>query len=189
VRAFRFRSATQIVETGQCLHIPSRVARQAVEIDRIGTVCVNAYVSTDDQYDSVALFDIRDAWLKAGFVDVDDLLGALRDSTASFVQDSAHRPLSSALSSHVVGRLDRIEDIAATFNESREGFSRRFVREVGMAPHALRIVERLNRGRSLLRVEKSIAAVAAETGFADQSHFGRLFLRTFGATPAAYSRG
>jgi AraC-like DNA-binding protein len=46
----------------------------------------------------------------------------------------------------------------------------------------------LNRARRLLRAGEPIAAVAAETGFADQSHLGRLFRRTFGTTPGAYCR-
>nr|WP_247385558.1 MULTISPECIES: helix-turn-helix domain-containing protein [unclassified Bradyrhizobium] len=44
-------------------------------------------------------------------------------------------------------------------------------------------MHRLNDARELLRRGESIAGVAAETGFADQSHLGRFFRRAFGITP------
>jgi AraC-like DNA-binding protein/mannose-6-phosphate isomerase-like protein (cupin superfamily) len=187
-RAFRIGSATLVVEAGQCLYIPSQVVHQALEMTRRGTVCVNAYISIDDKHDSVALTSIRKEWLRAGFVDVADLIRVCQGATACLANRPERRPLACALAKHVVGGVDRIEDIAGRLGVTREGFSRRFAREVGMAPHALRIAERLNRGKSLLRVGQPIAMVASEAGFADQSHFGRLFRLTFGTTPAGYSR-
>ncbi len=38
----------------------------------------------------------------------------------------------------------------------------------------------------LVRGDRSLAEIAAEAGFADQSHFTRLFKRYFGTTPARY---
>ncbi|MFX5207153.1 helix-turn-helix domain-containing protein [Acinetobacter baumannii] len=35
----------------------------------------------------------------------------------------------------------------------------------------------------------SIALIAAETGFSDQSHFTRLFRRVVGVTPAKFRQG
>jgi AraC-like DNA-binding protein len=40
--------------------------------------------------------------------------------------------------------------------------------------------------RSQLKKGGTVADVAYATSFADQSHFGRLFLRAYGATPGAY---
>jgi AraC-like DNA-binding protein len=57
-----------------------------------------------------------------------------------------------------------------------------------MPPHAFRLAARLNLARALLRNGEPIAAVAAHTGFADQSHLGRLLRRAFGTTPGAYRR-
>ncbi|MCK1711279.1 helix-turn-helix domain-containing protein [Bradyrhizobium sp. 143] len=56
-------------------------------------------------------------------------------------------------------------------------------RSHGMSPGAFRAMHRLNDARELLRRGESIAGVAAETGFADQSHLGRFFRRAFGITP------
>ena len=62
-------------------------------------------------------------------------------------------------------------------------------RELGVAPHAFRMLTRLNRARRLLRAGQPVAAVAAETEFADQSHLTRLFRSAFGTTPGRYRRG
>ena len=72
---------------------------------------------------------------------------------------------------------------------SREGFSRQFRRRHGMPPHAFWLLEKLNDARRLLRTGEPIAAVAAETGFSDQSHLGRCFRRAFGVAPGRYRAG
>jgi AraC-like DNA-binding protein len=69
---------------------------------------------------------------------------------------------------------------------SREGYSRRFSRLYGMPPHSFQLTEKLNEARQLLRAGGRIAAIAADTGFADQSHLGRCFRRAFGVTPGQY---
>jgi AraC-like DNA-binding protein len=72
---------------------------------------------------------------------------------------------------------------------SREGFSRRFRKLHGIPPHAFWQLAKLNDARRLLRAGRSIAAVAAETGFSDQSHLGRWFRRVFGVTPGRFRAG
>jgi AraC-like DNA-binding protein len=61
-----------------------------------------------------------------------------------------------------------------------------FAAHVGLAPHAYALHARLLRARALLREGRPVSDVAAATGFADQSHFGRHFLRTAGITPGSY---
>ena len=80
----------------------------------------------------------------------------------------------------------KIAELAKDSRLSREGFIRRFRREMGMTPHAYRLAHRATRARHLLRSNAAPADVAAEVGFADQSHFGRVFLKKFGTTPGAY---
>ena len=63
---------------------------------------------------------------------------------------------------------------------SREAYSRAFRRRHGLAPQPFRGLLRLNAARALLRNGMAPAAVAAEIGFADQSHLGRAFRRAFG---------
>lgn len=72
---------------------------------------------------------------------------------------------------------------------SREAFSRRFHRLYGLSPRDFRLLGKLNHVKTLLRHGKKGPDVALEAGFADQSHMGRLFHRTFGTTPARYRIG
>jgi AraC-like DNA-binding protein len=87
------------------------------------------------------------------------------------------------------GNWETVRRAAQLAGMSREGFSRRFNRLHGMPPHTFQLTEKLNEARRLLRAGEQIAAVAAETGFADQSHLGRCFRRAFGVTPGLYRIG
>lgn len=89
----------------------------------------------------------------------------------------------------MAGTPETVSRLAERAGVSREAFTRSFARRTGLPPAAYRIVHRLNQGRMLLRHGATVADVAFELGFADQSHFGRLFKRRFGTTPGAYSRG
>ncbi|HEX3990128.1 MAG TPA: AraC family transcriptional regulator, partial [Acetobacteraceae bacterium] len=81
---------------------------------------------------------------------------------------------------------DTVRDAAERACMSREGFSRSFRRTHGVPPSVFRSMTKLNQARLLLRAGIPLAAVAAEAGFADQSHLGRGFRRTFGVTPGQY---
>ncbi len=79
-----------------------------------------------------------------------------------------------------------LEELAKLANLSPYHLHRVFTREVGMPPHAFQTQVRISRARVLLNGGKPLHAVAAETGFADQSHFTREFKRFVGLTPGAY---
>jgi AraC-like DNA-binding protein len=82
-----------------------------------------------------------------------------------------------------------VAEAAQISGMSREGFSRHFKKSHGMPPRWFHLIAKLNDARRLLRMGESIAGVAAQTGFADQSHMGRLFRRVFGVSPGRYSAG
>jgi AraC-like DNA-binding protein/quercetin dioxygenase-like cupin family protein len=84
---------------------------------------------------------------------------------------------------------DRLAEIAERRGESREHFGRRFKRLFDISPHRYRLVDRLNLGRKRLREGEAITDVVTDLGFADQSHFTRLFRATFGTTPGDYRKG
>ena len=81
--------------------------------------------------------------------------------------------------------LDQLEEIAGY---DRWQLSRDFRSLLGTSPYRYLQCRRLERARQLLRTGLGIAAAAHEAGFADQSHFGRVFRRTFGTTPLAWHR-
>ena len=60
---------------------------------------------------------------------------------------------------------------------------------VGVPPHAYQVCLRLARAKSLVRTRRSLAQVAADAGFSDQSHLIRHWQRAYGGTPGAYARG
>ena len=64
-----------------------------------------------------------------------------------------------------------------------------FRRAYGLPPHAYQLQVRLRHAKRLLRQGETPVRAALETGFADQSHFGRHFRRAFGITPHQYRLG
>jgi AraC-like DNA-binding protein len=71
---------------------------------------------------------------------------------------------------------------------SRFELIRRFRADTGMTPHAFQVNLRIARARALLAAGVTPAAVAADCGFADQSHLTRTFKRAVGVSPGRYAR-
>ena len=80
-----------------------------------------------------------------------------------------------------------LEDLSRRVGLSPYYFSRLFQRYTGLPPHAYRKHKRIQQARRLLRAQLPIARVAAETGFADQSHLTRHFKQIVGVTPGQYA--
>ncbi len=81
--------------------------------------------------------------------------------------------------------LDQLEELAGY---DRWQLSRDFRSLLGTSPYRYLQCRRLERAGQLLRSGLNMAAAAHEAGFADQSHFGRIFRSTFGITPVAWHR-
>jgi AraC-like DNA-binding protein len=97
--------------------------------------------------------------------------------------------MTSSLTDLVIQNESSVRDVAEELGYSPDGFTRSFCRWVGTTPAKYRIAHRLTMARSMIRQGAMLADVAFATGFADQSHLGRCFLRTFGTTPGAYRAG
>jgi AraC family transcriptional regulator len=82
-----------------------------------------------------------------------------------------------------------LEDIAGACRLSASYFARAFKQSTGLAPHRWLLQRRVSKAKTLLRDPSlSLAEVALECGFADQSHFTRVFGQWFGTTPGAWRR-
>jgi AraC-like DNA-binding protein len=81
-----------------------------------------------------------------------------------------------------------LDDLSRVSSMSASDVCRRFAAAYGLSPHRYQLVLRVTKGKSRLLAGSDIADVAAETGFADQSHFGRHFKSIFGVTPGAVAR-
>jgi AraC-like DNA-binding protein/mannose-6-phosphate isomerase-like protein (cupin superfamily) len=79
--------------------------------------------------------------------------------------------------------LHELADIAGL---SPFHFLRTFREQVGLPPAAYQTHRRIAQAKHLLRSRCSIAEVAADLGFADQSHLSRHFQRIVGTTPGKY---
>ena len=81
-----------------------------------------------------------------------------------------------------------LDELAAAAGIGKFRLIRLFRERTGLPPHALQIAHRLRAARRLLEAGETIAATAAATGFADQSHLHRHFQRSLGLTPGEYRR-
>lgn len=79
--------------------------------------------------------------------------------------------------------LDRLARQAAS---SPFHLLRTFRRHTGLPPHAYQTQLRIEAAKKLILQGRPLADVAAETGFADQSHFTRRFKQLVGITPGEY---
>ena len=90
------------------------------------------------------------------------------------------------LRDYIEAHLDEPIDVAtlaAIAGRSPFHFTRVFARTVGVTPHRYVVHLRLKRALTLMQGGRvSLAAVAADTGFADQSHLSRWVRRVHGVT-------
>ncbi len=147
-----------------------------------GVACINAYSPTGEYAVAAMMRDFERLWRDVGQFRAEELAAVIREHRRNV---GGCTPAGSARAD----RRKQVGQMAMQAGMSREGFSRMFARNHGMPPHAFWRMDRLNHARGLLRTGEGIAAVAAEARFADQSHFGRCFLRAFGVTPGRYRTG
>lgn len=83
------------------------------------------------------------------------------------------------------GRLDLVALTEQT-GLNRFQLLRTFKQAYGVSPQTYQLCLRVSRARELLKRGLAPSAVAAECGFADQSHLGRHFKRIVGVTPGRY---
>jgi AraC family transcriptional regulator len=106
--------------------------------------------------------------------------GGLTPWRFACVQDYIERNLGEAIS---------LEDLARVAGVSRFHFARQFRACTGESPMGYLLRTRVERAKIRLRESHArVIDIAAELGFADQSHFTRRFRRLVGMPPSAYAR-
>jgi len=89
---------------------------------------------------------------------------------------------------HLDGALS-IAQLADECGLSRSHFARSFKRTTGTPPHRWLLAQRIDKATQLLlKSESSITDIALACGFADQSHFTRVFVSTVGMSPGVWRR-
>jgi len=92
------------------------------------------------------------------------------------------------LTAHIADNV-RLADVAAACGLSRDYFIRAFRRATGLTPHRWLMRFRVTQAKETLRSSNlSLAEIALRCGFADQSHFTRVFSSSEGISPAAWRK-
>ncbi|HWA13308.1 MAG TPA: AraC family transcriptional regulator [Burkholderiales bacterium] len=122
---------------------------------------------------------------RTGTTDVDGATGAERYPLAPRgirrALDYIHANLGNGL---------RLEEMAAAARMSVFHFSRTFRKATGTGPHRYLLEARVARVKARLRSGgASLATIAEETGFSDQSHMSKVFRRFTGMSPKAFRGG
>jgi AraC-like DNA-binding protein len=86
-------------------------------------------------------------------------------------------------------RIDRdisLDELERVTRHDRWQLSRDFRALFGTSPYRYLVLRRLDKARAMLLAGQTIADAGTACGFADQSHFGRQFKKSYGLTPHAW---
>jgi AraC-like DNA-binding protein len=115
----------------------------------------------------------------------------LRDhSTAMALSDESEGALPAVLErlADAPAAAPTLGELAALAGLGKFQLLRRFSKAYGTTPHAWLMQHRAERARALIAQGLPLIEAASASGFADQSHLTRVFVRRFGFTPGAWQR-
>lgn len=192
VRWFSIGPHNYRLVTGQFVIIPSGVPHRAIGHRQVATRSFDVFFNQSLNL-SIGPHDIVMGDLSIGpamYLDdiVYEVLEHIDRERIGLVPTALGKSLASDLMLAVDEDHQQISEIAKSLGMSREGFIRKFQRDVGMPPHAYRIAGKACLARERLRRGMPPAEAAYDAGFADQSHMGRAFLKLYGTTPGAFRR-
>jgi AraC family transcriptional regulator len=91
------------------------------------------------------------------------------------------------IDAHIAEEIS-LDELAALAGKSACHFLRCFKQSTGISPHRYVTQRRIDHACGLLVADLPLVEIALACGFADQSHFGRVFRRERNLTPMAYRR-
>ena len=114
--------------------------------------------------------------------------GTARDIYRSQLAPWQVKRVTDFIRAHLTETL-RLSELAAISGLSPSHFGRAFKGSTGLPPHRWQLNMRIERARAMLaEAGASLADIACATGFADQSHFTRVFSKIVGTSPGAWRR-
>lgn len=122
---------------------------------------------------------------------IDDLdVAAATPVPAPHASPQQHRRLQPAFALLDAAPMSSVslDDLASCTGMDRYAMIRAFRTATGLTPHAWQLNRRINVARERLGQGQPLAEVAHALGFADQSHFQRLFKAHASITPGRYRR-
>ncbi len=111
--------------------------------------------------------------------------GGIRPARTSPINRSAVTTARDYLADHC-RRTVTSDELAVVSGLSRFELARQFKHAFGTSPHRYLTMRRLDAARTDIAKGLSLAEVAADCGFADQSHLTRQFKAAFGLTPGRW---
>lgn len=114
--------------------------------------------------------------------------GQTKPASSARLSPAQLRRATEFIEAHLAERIS-LAELAALVGTSQSHFCHAFKSTTGLPPHRWQLEARIRHAQALLaRRRSSVADVALATGFADQSHFTRVFRRVVGETPGNWRR-
>ncbi|MBI1348488.1 helix-turn-helix domain-containing protein [bacterium] len=174
---------------------PRHLAEQYVREDRrvmdSGVPLLNQVWLVGDAYGQLRWYISSKTPLRDPQGKIVGIAGIMRDfkQTESLIRP--YQELEQVLSyvlEHYAERI-RVEDLAAMAHLSVSQFDRKFKRLLQITPQQYLMRVRINAAsQALLHTDRSIATIADQVGFYDQSIFTKQFVRHVGMTPRIFRR-
>lgn len=177
------------------LYLQPRLVQEALGYSR-PLPFVTAAVSTDPRLLRALRMAFGDLNRQPGELETDGAVLAIAEALAALDPCISDWPRPVVCARAVVRARQFLDDnldrtvgsgeLEAATGLDRYALARHFRALLGTSPYRYLVMRRLDRARLLMRDGSSLAEVAAEAGFSDQSHMTRQFGQAFGLTPGRW---
>lgn len=189
-RRFGFTQVEDLIGKNDYDLSPPHMAAEYVKDDQL---VLTGQVVTDrleliNRYDEAASWFLTCKW--PVYNPNNEIIGTFGSSRHLNKTDSVSSPFRDLnvpieyIRRHFAGSIT-VEQVAASSHLSVSALERRFKKHLSKTPRQYITEMRLDHARHmLLETHKSLAVIAQETGFSDQSHFTRAYKKRFGLCPS-----